>query len=145
MAVGIGRVLGRFVAGSPTSAFQRFIPNGTVIDATGIVGIAVTPTFGAAITIDTSQATGSFFQRITANAATAPTIGAPSVLVSGARLTIMIRNASGGAMGATTFNAIYKLGAAWTNPANGFSRTIEFMCDGTNWVEIGRTAADVAN
>lgn len=143
MAVGMGRILGTFRAF--TATLQRFVPNGVILDTVGLTSVFVAPTFGAAITIDTSVATGSLWQRITANAATAPTIGAPSTTVSGQRLTITIRNASGGAMGATTFNAIYKLGAAWTNPANGFSRSIEFMCDGTNFVEIGRTAADVAN
>lgn len=141
MAVGIGRILGRFFTG----AVQRFVPVGAAIDPLGVFATFVAPTFGAAITIDTSQASGALWQRITANAATAPTIGAPSTAVAGQRLHIMIRNASGGAMGATTFNAIYKLGAAWTNPANGFSRSIEFVFDGTNWVEYTRTAADVAN
>lgn len=143
MAVGMGRILGRFIAFSST--LQRFVPNGVILDLVATTQGITNPTFGAAITINTSSETGSLWQRITANAATAPTIGAPSTTVSGQRLTITIRNASGGAMGATTFNAIYRLGAAWTNPANGFSRTIEFMCDGTNYVEIGRTAADVAN
>lgn len=141
MAVGMGRILGRFVTG----AVQRFIPNNMLIDAVGISAPSVSPTFGAAITIDTSPATGSLYQLVIANAATAPTIGAPSTTINGQRLTIQIRNSSGGAMGATTFNAIYKLGAAWTNPANNFSRAIDFVCNGTNWVEVSRTAADVAN
>lgn len=69
----------------------------------------------------------------------------PSDAGQSAILTLTIRNGSGGALGAATFNAVYKLGAAWTNPANGFSRSIQFRWDGTNWVEISRTAADVAN
>ena len=142
MAVGIGRILGRFFTGT---TLQRFVPAGAVIDPLGVAATFVAPTFGAAITIDTSLGSGSLWQRITANAATAPTIGAPSTAVAGQKLLVTLRNASGGAMGATTWNPIYKLGAAWTNPANGFSRSIGFVFDGTNWVEFNRTAADVAN
>lgn len=61
------------------------------------------------------------------------------------RLVLRVRNTSGGVLGAVTFNAVFKLGAAWVSPANGFSRTIEFDWDGTNWVEANRSAADVAN
>lgn len=60
------------------------------------------------------------------------------------RVKIMIRNASGGALGAVTWDGAYKL-AAWVQPANGFSRTIEFRNDGTNWVEQSRTPGDVPN
>ena len=63
-------------------------------------------------------------------------------------IAITIRNATGAPLGAATFTAGaggFRLGAAWTQPANGFSRTITFSWDGTNWIETGRTAADVAN
>ena len=143
MAVGIGRILGRFFAGG--SGPQRFVPSGTVIDPLGVAAAPVSPTWGAAVSIVTSQEAGSLWQRITATSNVAYTIGAPSVALTGQKLLLTIRNASGGALGAATFNAIYKLGAAWTNPANGFSRSIEFVFDGTNWVEFNRTAADVAN
>lgn len=143
MAVGMGRILGRFAAGG--TGPQRFVPNGTVIDPLAVAAAPTAPTWGAAVTIDTSPASGSAWQRITATSNVAYTIGAPSTAVTGQRLLITIRNTSGGALGAATFNAIYKLGAAWTNPANGFSRSIEFVFDGTNWVEYTRSAADVAN
>ena len=73
------------------------------------------------------------------------TIGNPESLVAGQRITIRIKNTSGGALGTISFDTLYKLGAAWVNPANGFSRTIGFVCDGTNWIEVERTAVDVAN
>lgn len=59
---------------------------------------------------------------------------------------ITCRNAAGGAHGAGTFNAVFKTQATvFPAIANGFSRTIWFRWNGTNHVEIGRTAADVAN
>lgn len=138
MAVGMGRILGNFVAG----VVQRFIPNGVVIDTIGVVNAVVNPTFGAAITVATSL---GLWQRVTANAATASVLGAPDVARTGALLVVTYRNASGGVMGAVTFNAIYKIGGVFTVPANGTSRTIQFMFDGTNWVEVDRSAADVTN
>lgn len=84
-------------------------------------------------------------QVITATNNTAFTINAPTGAGTGNRWNLMIRNTSGAGLGAATFNAVFKLGAAWTQPATGFSRSIQFVFDGTNHVEIGRTAADVAN
>jgi hypothetical protein len=63
---------------------------------------------------------------------------------NGQQLTISVKNTSGGAMGTITFGGEYKL-SAWTNPANGFSRSISFFYDGTNWIEFSRTTADVPN
>jgi hypothetical protein len=61
-------------------------------------------------------------------------------------ISITFRNASGGAHGAGTWNAVF-LTQATVFPAiaNGFSRTVLFRWNGTNWVELVRTAADVAN
>lgn len=81
---------------------------------------------------------------VTATNATAFTLNAPTNVTTGQRITLRIRNASGGALGAATWNAVFKM-AAWTQPANGFSRAIDFTYDGTNWVECGRTPADVPN
>ena len=56
------------------------------------------------------------------------------------------RNAAGGAHGAGTWNAIFKtVATVFPAIANGFSRTVWFRWNGTNHVEIGRSAADVAN
>ena len=83
-------------------------------------------------------------QYINVNNGTAFTINAPTNAVAGTDLTITIRNISGGALGLITWNAVYKL-SAWTSPANGFSRSITFYYNGTNWVEYNRTPADVPN
>lgn len=102
---------------------------------------AQTVTYSASMTID--AATGNIFT-ITATNAVAFTINAPTNATVGIPLRIRIRNASGGALGVATFNAVFKM-PAWVQPANGFSRTVDFDFDGTNWVEAFRSAADVPN
>lgn len=72
------------------------------------------------------------------------TINAPTDPREGKELVVTIRNTSGGALGTLSFNAVFKVGASWTQPATGTSRSIQFLYDGTNWIETGRTAADVA-
>jgi hypothetical protein len=81
---------------------------------------------------------------ITATNGTAFTVNAPTGPRTGHRITITIRNSSGGALGAVTWNSVYKL-AAWTQPANGFNRSITFLYSGSAWYEISRTASDVPN
>lgn len=68
-----------------------------------------------------------------------PAAGLDQVIV------LTIRNASGGAHGAGTFNAIFKTSAAVPAIANANSRSFCFRWNGVNWVEFYRTAADVAN
>lgn len=105
----------------------------------------ITLAYGVSITPDASA--GNLFV-VTATNNTAFTINAPTnppaTAGTGQLLTLTIRNASGGALGVATFNAIFKL-AAWTQPANAFSRSITFRWDGTNWVEVARTTVDVPN
>jgi hypothetical protein len=81
---------------------------------------------------------------ITISGAVAHTINSPGTARTGQRLIITLRHASGGSAGAATWNAIFKM-TAWVQPADGFSRTIEFVYDGSNWIEIDRTTADVPN
>lgn len=65
---------------------------------------------------------------------------------TGQRLEVDIRNASGGAMSAISFDTHYKLagGTALTAPANGYRRKIMFECDDstTRWCECWRSSAD---
>lgn len=100
-----------------------------------------TLTYGTSIATDAR--TGDSFI-VTANNATAFAIAAPTNPIPGQVITYTIRNSSGGALGAVTWNAVFKM-AAWTSPANGSSRSISFHYDGTNWVERSRTTADVPN
>jgi hypothetical protein len=101
----------------------------------------VAPTYGATNTIDVSL--GTDFNLIVTDG-NAFTVSNPINAVSGQHLFITIKNTSGGALGAVTWSSAYKL-SAWTSPANGFSRSIEYRYDGTNFIELARTAADIPN
>lgn len=103
-------------------------------------------TYSASMTIDASLGNAA---EITATNGTAFTINAPTNPQSapasgGQQLGVTIKNSAGGALGVATWNAIFKM-AVWVQPANGFSRAISFLYDGTNWVEKSRTPADVPN
>lgn len=100
------------------------------------------PAYSASVTINAFL--GNTFI-ISANNGTAFTINAPTNPSSGQVITVIIRNTSGGALGVATWDAVFKMAAGWTQPGNGFSRSITLVYNGTNWVEIIRSAADVAN
>jgi hypothetical protein len=103
----------------------------------------VTTTYSASMTFDTVA--GSIFQ-VTATNGTAFAFNAPAALRTGAKLRVTLTNTSGGALGAITPNAVFKLaGAAWPSPATGFSRTIEFVYNGANFIEQWRSATDIPN
>lgn len=79
------------------------------------------------------------------------TVNAPVMTIAGSsqtgnRLTIDVRNNSGGAMGTIAFNAVFALagGTALTAPANGKRRKITFEWDNatSTWVEMYRSTAD---
>lgn len=100
-----------------------------------------TPAYGTTVTIDASAGAA---HKIVVTNTTAFAVAAPLNPSSlNDVLAIDILNSSGGVMGAITWNAIFKLAGAFTNPANGKRRTIMFYWDGTNWVETGRAAADI--
>jgi hypothetical protein len=103
--------------------------------------LRATITYSASMTPDAKLGAS---QTITATNGVAFTINAPTNALTGRRLKITLRNTSGGALGAATFNAVFKM-SAWTNPANGFSRSIEWEFDGTNWLQISQTGVDVPN
>lgn len=109
-------------------------------------GILTTAVYGANIAIDASLG-DDFVVTITDNVAF--TIAAPNNTPPTGYdqvINLTFRNASGGAHGAGTFNAIYKTAAAgFPAIATGFSRTFTFRWNGTNWVEWYRSAADIAN
>lgn len=114
---------------------------GAIAIAVGLVEALVSLTYSASISL-TATLANAFL--INATNGTAFTINAPTSPSTGQRIEITIKNTSGGALGVATWNAVFKM-VAWTQPANGFSRAIEFRYDGTNWVEKYRSAADVAN
>lgn len=106
----------------------------------------ITVTYSAAPVIDASL--GNLFV-MTITDGNAIVVAAPTNPPAGSNAQLIaftVRNASGGAHGALTWNAVFKTQAtAFSAVANGFSRTVFFRWNGTNWVEMVRTAADVAN
>ncbi len=105
----------------------------------GVAGYNIA-TYGVSIAID--QSLGDIFV-ITVTDAVAFTIANPSPSVRGQHLLFDIVNSSGGAMGAITWGASYKLAGAFTNPANGKRRTILFYNNGSSLIEVSRAAADI--
>ena len=107
----------------------------------GYIGI-VAPTYGSTVAIDATA--GKTFI-ITASDTNPFTISAPTNPASAQEIRITIKNTSGGALGTATWNAAYKMGASWTQPADTKNRSITFYYDGNAWVEVTRSAADVSN
>lgn len=95
-------------------------------------------TYGTTVT---PSATEGVYQKVSVTNGTGWTLAAPPSTLPGKLLCLEIANASGGAMGTVTFNGVYDLDAAWSAPANGASVTLFFVCDGTNWHEVGRQPA----
>lgn len=103
-----------------------------------------TLTYGAAIAVDASLG-NEFVVTITdavafvlSNPTNAPSSGDQIIIVT-------FKNGSGGAHGAGTFDTLYKTSGNLAAIANAKNRSIAFRWDGTNWVELWRTAADVSN
>ncbi len=142
VGVSAGAVLGSDVQLGPGNiALTASLPAGLAVTRipAGLARAYVLQAYSASITINAKL--GGVF-RILATDAVAFTINAPTNPTLGQRITIRIENGSGGALGAVTWNAIFKM-TAWTQPADVFSRSIDFEWNGGNWVESGRTAADV--
>jgi hypothetical protein len=114
---------------------------GNRIVQTGALGFYLEyPTYGTTIAINASASNN--FVIIVTNS-TGFTIANPTNS-SSQYISIKITNTSGGAMGTVTWGSNYRL-SAWTNPANTYSRTIDFVYNGAVWVEKSRTPADVPN
>lgn len=106
-----------------------------------IVEKRVAPVYGVSVAIN--AALGNQFDVVVTNG-TAFAVALPTNPKDGQSITVKLQNNSGGVMGAVTWNAVFKM-AAWVSPATGFSRSITFRYNGFNWVEVGRTAADIPN
>lgn len=121
--------------------FFNNLKSNLMLQTTQLVQQRTAVTYSASMSIN-AQLGNSFF--IAASNTSAFTINSPSNGVTGQKINITISNTSGGVLGTVTWGATFKL-ASWTSPANGFNRSIQFEYNGTNWIEISRTAADVAN
>jgi hypothetical protein len=138
---------GRFISNPDgaqvvTPVFNPIIDNGDgTSKVQSSVNTFVSVAYSTSMTVN--SAAGDQFT-ISATNGTAFAINAPSNPLLGRRITFIIRNASGGALGVATWNAVFKL-SAWTQPANANSRSITFRYDAVNWVELNRTTVDVPN
>lgn len=116
-----------------------------------------TQTGGGTLTLDCAKANDF---RVTVTDGTAYVLGNPTMptdvwqahegaggraVRDNQRVCVIIKNSSGGAAGAMTFGAKWKTAGAWTQPANGKYRTIEFLWDSVNdvYIETFRSPADV--
>ena len=142
---------GIFQLGGTTSSFPGWKRNAAAMDLrladdsayaalnTGKIALQAAPLVRAIQTITysasmTPNAAAGDQWVITATNGTAFTINAPTSPSTGQEVSLMIRNASGGVLGAATFNAVFKT-AGYAAPANGFSASAYFRYDGTNWVQ----------
>jgi len=134
----------------------KSITNGIVTLFDGVRGggnyVVQSPAYVSASPLVIDVTRGNWV-RLTVTDAVAYSFGVPlfgtaamPALQLGFELLITIRNTSGGALGAGTFNAIFKtVAGAIPAIATGFNRTFGFVWDGTNWIETEVPAADVAN
>lgn len=107
------------------------------------IGRIVSLTYSASMTPD--AAAGTVFEILATNG-TPFTINTPTNPAVGMKITVRILNTSGGALGLPTWTA-YKM-SAWTQPANGFNRSIEFeysSVGGGFWYQASQTGVDVPN
>jgi hypothetical protein len=97
--------------------------------------------FAPSITID---ATGSEQFDITATSGADFAINAPINPVINKTITVTVCNASGGKLGQVVWNPIFKM-SPWTNPADGYNRSIMFRFNEAHWVQVVQGGADVPN
>ena len=121
--------------------WQIGIATGRVTQLGPLAYKRIAPTYGVSVAIDADL--GNEYD-ITVTDGVAFTIANPSNAGDGQRITITVRNTSGGAMGLITWDTLYKM-SAWTNPADTTSRSIDFKYNGTNWVQVSQTGVDVPN
>lgn len=162
-AIGLNGRMVAFGTAAPTDADQTYEAGDLVLNVNPIAGgiqgwrcvssgspgtweviqraAYVLPSYSASVTLD--AAAGNVFV-IGPTDGSNFTINAPSNPATGQRILIRIRNAFG-ALGTATWNSVFKMGGAWVQPANGFSRSIEFVYSGSVWFEVSRTSADVPN
>ena len=114
----------------------------TTISGTALVGGLVNPVYGPVITCDCALG-NAFIITITDGVAFA--IAVPLHPTAGQWIRMQFVNASGGAAGAGTFNAVFKMVSnTLAVIANGSNRTVDFFYNGTNWIQVIYTA-DVPN
>lgn len=128
--------IGNAFSGQTVRTYNLLSNSNPIVQPLGVS----TMTYAAAMTPDP---TTSIKKKIVVTDGNPFTFSAPINPFPGGLLVLDIVNSSGGAMGTITWNAVYKMAGAFTNPASTKRRTISFMYDGTDWVETARNAADI--
>lgn len=98
-----------------------------------------TLTYSASMTPAARLASPDVVFQVTVTNGTAFTVNAPTNPSTGSTMTFNFKNASGGAMGAITWNGVFSLASAFSGGSNGTYRTISFFYNGTDWVEVARS------
>lgn len=93
-----------------------------------------TVTVSGATTVATDVST-TRLRRVDVTTTSAFTMGEPANEFTSASLTYVIYNNSGGSLGTVTWDPVFKLAGSWTSPANGQSKAITFVYEGTSWIE----------
>ena len=152
------RCVGNYVAGTARNALAYVLlgagPNGrgcSIEHAGGIAtrqglwgdGLHQLETLAFASNIQPDCQTSDEFL-VTATGAGEFAIDSPLNPVYGRRITITVRNSNMGSMGNITWHSVFRM-ATWTNPVGGHCRSIDFVYNGTSWIEVGRTTLDVPN
>lgn len=97
-------------------------------------------------TINTDASLGSNFI-LTVTNTSAFAFAAPSNPVPGAVINYTVRNAAGSNLGTVTWDPVFKVPTvppSW-KPPNGSNRSLQFVFDGTNWVQRYAGTEDVPN
>lgn len=118
----------------------KYLVNGQGQQLYGFAEAQHATAYGSVVTPDCSL--GNYFT-VNATTGAAFAIAVPLNPAAGMRITIEIINTSGGALGALTWNGVFKMNA-FPATANGNSTAIDFRYNGTNWRQVGTPVA-VAN
>jgi len=127
----------------------------TVVNNTSVTSGMIEMPYGTSVIVKggLGVGTGTTVYRVVVTNTTAFTlsIAAPgdssnqSFMTRGQVFGVMVKNTSGGAITINIASNFKLVGGAFPVPATGNSRTVTFIWDGTNAIEIGRTTADVPN
>lgn len=103
-----------------------------------------TVTVSGATTVATDIST-TRLRKVDVTTTSAFTVGEPTNEFTSASVTYVIYNNSGGSLGTITWDPVFKLAGSWTSPANGQSKAITFVYEGTSWIESTGTGGGNGN
>jgi hypothetical protein len=122
-------------------AYKSINISGGYVRAPKLVSYVNVLTYGATVSPDVGVADRQY---VVVTNGSAFAIAAPANPTPYQTMYLTISNQSGGAIGAITWNAVYKFGTL-TLPATGFQKTISFTYDGASWFENFQSASNVPN